>query len=336
MSRAALHTSQVRLTFPICQPGKYSSYTLFNSGTILGLAPPGTSRSLSRLNCPTLLEQLLSEPPNLITSNTFSITLLSSTTGIFSLGSTIAPQIEETKIRIEKELAYLDLLHIPAERDKMEEEIRGAMNFAVPPGSTHEDHFKWTDVGNGAVAGWHTTLITGIWINGVKVLRNQPAVLDLNCPFILAPVGIAETVYENIPGGRTVASLTGRSVQEENSFYAFPCLNEIDIAFELAGWKFPFVRGELREDAVHGPVGGRFSLGEVDLRSNASDQDEAVSTGYCLGIIVESSMGIRPEWERSAMKDVWVLGEPFFRGLGVAFDMGDEKGKGGKMGFRVY
>jgi len=31
------------------------------------------------------------------------------------------------------------------------------------------------------------------------------------------------------------------------------------------------------------------------------------------------------------LKDTWVLGEPFFRGLGVAFDV-----EGGRVGVRVY
>lgn len=271
-----------------------------------------------------------------VTNNIISLTLLDSTTGILSFGGTIAPNIEEAKIRAEKELAYIDRLHIPSEREKMEYEIRGAMNFAIPSGSNHEDHFKWTDVGNGAAAGWHMTLVTGVWINGVKVLKNQPVLLDVNCPFILAPINVASQVYKAMPGARKLSNLLEQQQDGENNFYAFPCLNEIDIALELAGWKFSLAKGELREDAVHGPVGGRFSLGQVDMRANHSDIDEAVRTGYCVGIIVGSSMGVRKQWERSAMRDVWVLGEPFFRGLGVAFDMGDSQGKGGKIGFRVY
>jgi hypothetical protein len=42
-------------------------------------------------------------------------------------------------------------------------------------------------------------------------------------------------------------------------------------------------------------------------------------------------MGERKEWMESGMKAMWVLGEPFFRELGVVFDM-DER----RVGVRTY
>ena len=76
--------------------------------------------------------------------------------------------------------------------------------------------------------------------------------------------------------------------------------------------------------------GGRFSLGRLKAGS-----------GYCLGAVVESRMGIKEEksdvldegrrWTRSGtsqeviggsgMRDVWVIGEGFFRGVGGVFDV---------------
>lgn len=327
----------------MCQPQKYTHHTLQHSGTVLGLSPPGGSRSLTRLTTPTLVEQLLAA--SLIQHNIFSLTLLSPDTGILSLGSSIAPQVEETKIRNELNLKYINSLHMEGERAKMEEEIDGAMNFAMPPGSTHDDHFKWTAAGAEAAAGWHTTLVSGVWVNGVKVLKNQPVLLDINCPVVLVPPAAAQVLYGAIPGARSLRSLLdeGAYVEGIEAFHAFPCLNAADIQFEIAGWRFPFASGEgTPEDTVHGPVGGPLSLGQVDVNSLQGETGPdgaiaiAIGTGYCVGNIVETFMGTRQKWARSGMKHVWVLGEPFFQGLGVAFDMGDAHGKGQRIGVRTY
>lgn len=73
-------------------------------------------------------------------------------------------------------------------------------------------------------------------------------------------------------------------------------------------------------DALHGPAGGRFSLGKL-----------ADGTGYCVGSVVETEMGTSKDWTGSGMKDMWVLGEPFLRGLGVVFDIDN-----GRVGVRTY
>ena len=79
-----------------------------------------------------------------------------------------------------------------------------------------------------------------------------------------------------------------------------------------------------------GIPGGRFSLGRL---KNGS--------GYCLGNVVESRMGVREEKDGmmgetrnelrtsvqrggmggNGMRDVWVIGEGFFRGVGAVFDV---------------
>lgn len=70
--------------------------------------------------------------------------------------------------------------------------------------------------------------------------------------------------------------------------------------------------------------GGKFSLGRLKEGS-----------GYCVGAIVESRMGMSSERDGVAgrtrgrkgtvagngMKDVWVIGEGFFRGVGAVFDV---------------
>ena len=54
-------------------------------------------------------------------------------------------------------------------------------------------------------------------------------------------------------------------------------------------------------------------------------------TGYCVGAVVETRMGMHTEWEKSGMQDMWIMGEPFFRGLGVVFDVANKR-----IGVRSY
>ena len=75
--------------------------------------------------------------------------------------------------------------------------------------------------------------------------------------------------------------------------------------------------------------GGKFSLGKLKPGS-----------GYCIGAVVETRMGVREERDETVhdrkrgsstsnrgglggngMRDVWVIGEGFFRGIGGAFDV---------------
>lgn len=76
-----------------------------------------------------------------------------------------------------------------------------------------------------------------------------------------------------------------------------------------------------------GIPGGKFSLGR--LRDGS---------GYCVGAVVESRMGAtevgdglagggtrsgtgKVKASGNGMKDVWVVGEGFFRGVGAVFDV---------------
>lgn len=79
-----------------------------------------------------------------------------------------------------------------------------------------------------------------------------------------------------------------------------------------------------------GIPGGKFSLGRLKAGS-----------GYCVGAVVETRMGMKGEngggiaggengWmgksrgtlAGNGMRDVWVIGEGFFRGVGAVFDVG--------------
>lgn len=81
------------------------------------------------------------------------------------------------------------------------------------------------------------------------------------------------------------------------------------------------------------------------------DMNESlVNSGYCVGSVVMSQVGEvsgsangdgNGNGYRSGMKDVWVLGEMFFKGMGIVFDDGSEGQKGNgngkaRIGFRKY
>lgn len=327
-------SGRVRLQFPICTPSKASRQTLDNPGSLMGLSPSG---SLARLSSPSFLDQLVDQ--GVLKHKVWSVALLDTEIGILSLGRTMAREVEETKIRVETELKHFG--DEMGTSEWVKGQVEEQMKLMMPPDSAWDDHFKWTNV-QGA-AGWWTALMAGVWINGAKVidlfsppgfpqslehrtplfneenetqvLKNQPILLDINVPFILAPPVATQRFYESIGG-------TKRLPAPYDAFFAFPCLNPVNIAFEIGGWNFPTMNGEgTSSDALYGPAGGRFSLGKL-----------ADGTGYCVGSVVESRrMGMHKEWAGSGLRDVWVLGEPFFRGLGVAFDA-----ELGRVGVRTY
>ncbi|KIW14627.1 hypothetical protein PV08_07411 [Exophiala spinifera] len=303
----------IRLSFPICTPSKASGATLAHSGTILGLSPDHgdvhSHNALSRLSSPSLLDQLFEQ--HMVHQRVWSVTLLDAESGILSLGGTIAQQVEEANVRGSVELEHFG--DPQATSDWVEQEVAKRIDFLMTPDAPWDGHFKWTNT-QGA-AGWWTALMSGVWINGAKVLENQPVLFDINVPFILAPPVAAHRFYEAIGGAKRL------DPPPFDAFFAIPCLNTVNVAFEIGGWNFPVMAGEgTREDALYGPAGGKVSLGKV-----------GDGTGYCVGAVLETTMGVRDEWIASGVRDMWVLGEPFFRGLGVAFDV--EKGR---VGVRVY
>ena len=162
----------------------------------------------------------------------------------------------------------------------------------------------------------------GVWIDGAKVVQNQGVVIDINCPFILAPPLAAKAFYSSVSGSWPLPA-------PYSNFYAYPCLNPPVVQFEFDHSRFPFMQGGRGADWTGFP-GGRFSLGRLKEGS-----------GYCIGAVVETRMGIKEErrqamgegrrGSRSAanmgllgansMRDLWVIGEGFFRGVGGAFDV---------------
>ena len=177
-------------------------------------------------------------------------------------------------------------------------------------------------MGNLLIVPYRQILMQGVFVDGVKVVQNQAVVIDINSPFILAPPLAAKAFYASVSGSYPLQP-------PYSNFYAFPCLNPPVVQFEFAGSKFPFMQGGRGADWTGFP-GGKFSLGRLEAGS-----------GYCVGAVVETRMGLREEpvdildgGKRgfrasknkgtiggSGMKDVWVIGEGFFRGVGGVFDV---------------
>ena len=300
----------------MCSPSKSSRATLFKSGSVLGLSPSSSSSSLSRLDSPPFLQQLLSK--QILTKDIFSLTLLDSTSGVLSLGGTLAFQVEEAKIRTKVEL---DLLGDPtATSEKIDNKVTELLTSTFP--ERLEDQFRWVSI-RGAAEGWWTALLAGLWVNGLKVLKNQPVLLDIQSPFLLAPPLAARIFYESIGGSSRLAA-------PYEMFWKFPCLNKPKVMLEFGGWFFPVMSNEgSRSEALWGPDGGRLSLGKLDMGGNGT------GSGYCVGRVLETRMGLQSKegvaWEGSGLRDVWVLGEPAFWGVGIAFDGGRQQ-----VGFRNY
>lgn len=257
-----------------------------------------------------MLDQLHAQ--SLVPFRIWSITILDSENGVLTMGETIAKEVEKAKIQAELELDHFgnDIATREWISQQTEEQLRLSMSDLLP----FDSHFKWTEL-HGA-AGWWTALISGVWVNGAKVLKNQPVLFDIQCPFILAPPYAIATFYQAIGG-------TFRLPPPHDQFFAFSCANgnSISMAFEIGGWSFPALIGQhTRGDSLHGPTGGRFSLGKMDN-----------GTGYCVGVVVETRNGEGEEGRKSGLKDAWVLGEPFFHGMGMAFDA-----EGQRIGLRSY
>lgn len=297
----------------MCSPSKNSRLTTGPSGSVLGLAP---SDALARISGPSLLQQLLAKEA--INFELFSLTLLDPRTGNLSLGGTIAEQIEESKTRFHVRLDNIG--NVLATPEYIDAEVHNRMSQSFP--TAMKDQFHWVDV-HGAT-GWWTALMGGVWINGAKIVQNQAVVFDIQSPFILAPPGAAQAFYKSIHAAK-------RLPKPHDNMFKFPCLNRPNIAFEFDRWLFPTLSGDLSmQDRFDGPLGGKLSLGKVRQGS-----------GYCLGVVIESRMGLSNADAQSArtdgrrrstgLDDLWVIGEPFFQGTGLAFDVGEQK-----IGFRTY
>ncbi|MCJ1383636.1 hypothetical protein MMC17_006750 [Xylographa soralifera] len=291
----------------------YFSKTNRASGSVLGLAP---SLHLSQIDSPTPLSQLLDK--KIIQRPIFSIMLINGHEGVLSIGGTSARAVEMVIQRTKDELDRLDPPDNAHETPDKRLPKRSSHPLAAPMQgreSAWQEGWRWSKV-QGA-EGWWQTLLQGVWIDESKVLKNQPVVVDINTPFILAPPLAAKAFYASVSGSLQLP------VPHDN-FYIFPCLNPPLADFEFDSWRFPAMQGGKGADWF-GMPGGRFSLGRFKEGS-----------GYCIGAIVQTAMGVKHggangeggtnvrgagELAGNGMRDVWVIGEGFFRGVGGVFDV---------------
>ena len=194
--------------------------------------------------------------------------------------------------------------------------------------ASRRDTVPWSDV-RGA-AGWWTTLMSGVWVNGVAIMKNQPVFFELQIPFILGPERATRRFYHSISGAKQLQRPYDR-------FYAFPCHNSPNIASEFDGWLFPSLSGSIStEEAWAGPPGGLLSLGKIGEGS-----------GLCLGAVVAarfesdagqsmrrentSEQGSSGSKDPNGLEHTWIMGEPSFRKLRDFFDSDENS-----IGFRSY
>jgi hypothetical protein len=157
------------LTFPYCKPSKYSRWTLTKSGAVLGLAP---STSLSQVEATPLINQLLEK--GVINEHIWSVALINGKDGILSIGGTMAANVDEAKAKTDMALANLG----KSKRDVIEN-LLNKINAPKVEDSEKDwrDEWRWSNV-QGA-EGWWQVLLEGVWIDGSKVLKNQPTVIDV-------------------------------------------------------------------------------------------------------------------------------------------------------------
>ncbi|KAI9816332.1 MAG: hypothetical protein M1826_001867 [Phylliscum demangeonii] len=312
--------ASLRISFAYCRPSKSSARTLEASGALLGLAPSG---SLSQTGTPSLSLQLLQQ--GAIRRSIWSILLINGQDGVFSVGGTSAEAVDLVQQEMDGELDRLGQMERSAAAAAADGKGKRAKRDEAPV--LPSPAWQWNPV-QGA-AGWWQILMHGVWVEGRKVLKNQPVIMDVNTPFILAPPASAAKLYAAIPGARPLAAPHDR-------FYVFPCLNPARLGFEFSGRLFPVLQGDavrsVGPDLVFSRPGGKFSLGRMKAAS-----------GYCVGAVVEMRDGVEGDGtvrgagggrgrvgrhERSAdrggghdLDGMWILGEPFFRAVGVSFNV---------------
>jgi len=149
---------------------------------MLGLA---ASDGLSQTRKPSLIKQLLDA--RFIERNVFSVMLLNAQEGVLSLGGTAAEAVKAAIDDTENALRRLgdpqtDLENTTA--NATEPSPGGSVSTGLTKRQLREqatsdwtDKWTWTPV-EGA-DGWWQILLRGAWINGAKVLSNQPTIIDV-------------------------------------------------------------------------------------------------------------------------------------------------------------
>ena len=146
---------------------------------MLGLAP---SEHLSQTKTPTMFKQLLEK--DVIERPIWSLMLINDQEGVLSVGGTSAQAVQLVEEQTTTELDNLGALErgdAPVEIDLsiLKRDLRSSgKNMVKAREVDWENGWKWSKV-QGA-EGWWQILMQGVWADGNKVLKNQPAVIDVS------------------------------------------------------------------------------------------------------------------------------------------------------------
>lgn len=188
---------KVSIHFAHCQPSKYSLQTLQASGGILGLAP---SDSLSQTSSPHLVNQL--HESQFVGEKVWSLIFINSHEAVLSMGGTAARAVHEAEIKIKALLAAATGPSV-AKRHDLEEGLRKSspstgrkiqkrelQNLQLNEmDASWRQQWRWTST-EGA-EGWWQFLAQGMHVNGARIMKNQPMILDVSFsafPFHCLPI----------------------------------------------------------------------------------------------------------------------------------------------------
>lgn len=145
---------------------------------MLGLAP---SEHLSQTKTPIMFRQLFET--GVIERPIWSLMLINGQEGVLSVGGTSAPAVQLVQKQTTNELDNLGALERGEALGEVDIPIlkRGLRspekNMVKSREVDWENGWKWSKV-QGA-EGWWQILMQGVWADGSKVLKNQPAVIDV-------------------------------------------------------------------------------------------------------------------------------------------------------------
>ena len=196
----------VPLEFAYCRPRKASQLTLGPSGSILGLAP---SEHLSQTGGASILKQLVEK--GVIEQPIFSVTLVGKGEGVLSIGGTIAEEVEKIleETRRDLDAAGGDVEEKTEEMKKVEADLNGDDRESLAESDLKIDTVDevsqvdeagtelikrgleadtgvgewtkdWAWAKTQGAEGWWQILMPSVWVDGMKVLKNQAVVIDVS------------------------------------------------------------------------------------------------------------------------------------------------------------
>lgn len=150
---------------------------------MLGLAP---STHLSQTKTPTLLQQLVEQ--KIIERGVFSVMLINGQEGVLSVGGTGAEAVDMVEAQTRRQLDEIGALErttspvtgqtaSPDVHPILKREIEADTTIVQDPTPDWRSGWKWSKV-QGA-EGWWQVLMQGVWVDGSRVLKNQPVVIDV-------------------------------------------------------------------------------------------------------------------------------------------------------------